>query len=73
MAKFTVEVREVHISHVQVEAETREEAVANVKGGEGDELNLEYSNTLDKETWAVVDADKTYYYNGTTGKFDKTL
>ena len=57
MAKYTVLVREVHISHMEVEADSPEEAIEKVKEGEGDEATCEYSHTLDDDTWSVDDAD----------------
>lgn len=47
MKKFRVLVREVHVSTMEVEAETREEAIANVQEGEGEEISLEYGHTPD--------------------------
>lgn len=51
--KFTVLVREVHVSHREVEADSEAEALEKVAGGEGDETFLEYSHTLDTNTWQV--------------------
>ena len=73
MPEFLVEVREVHVSIMKIEASDRDEAV--LRAHEGSELSCEYSRTLEPETWAVAEAgsDKTYYYNDTTGKYDKTI
>lgn len=76
MPKFIVEVREVHVSFCEIEADDRESAVQLVHEGEGEYVGLEYSDTLGKETWAVCEEDKptqTYYYNESTGKYDKTI
>jgi len=54
--KFTVLVREVHISHRDIEATSAEEAKALVADGEGDETYLEYSHTLDQDFWQVEEA-----------------
>lgn len=51
--KFFVLVREVHVSYMLVEADTKESALAKVADGEGERRMMEYSHTLDKETWTV--------------------
>lgn len=58
VTKFYVNVREVHIQPVRVEADTKYEAVDKVKNGEVcdsayDNGLLEYSHTLDTSTWTV--------------------
>jgi hypothetical protein len=55
MPFFTVLVREVHVSHRQIEAKTAEEALRLYVEGvdDGDEIYLEYSHTLDPETFTV--------------------
>lgn len=52
---FIVNVREVHVQMVQIEADSAEEASNKVEGGEGvyPDDKLEYSHTLDKSTWTV--------------------
>lgn len=52
---FIVNVREVHIQPFRVEAETRQEAIEIVADGGGDLMEgcLEYSHTLDPDTWTV--------------------
>lgn len=57
MPKYTVLVREVHVSHMVVEADSPEEAIKKIKDGDGDEATCEYSHTLDSETWSVDDAE----------------
>lgn len=54
MKKYCVYIREVHVSHRFVEANSPEEA----KDLAGDEAcsYLEYSHTLDKDTWTVEEA-----------------
>lgn len=56
MKKYTVLVREVHVSHREVYAETPEDAVREVaeSGGE-EEVALEYSHTEPTDTWSVLD------------------
>ena len=49
--KYTVLIREVHVSHRLVEADSEKEAIE--KAGDSDEVYLEYSHTLDKSTWTV--------------------
>jgi len=64
MKKFTVERPEVHISFVEVEAETAEEAFDLVYEGEGEEVALRYSYTLDpsEKSWHVSDGkDRTTF------------
>ncbi len=53
--KFIVYVREVHVQAMEVRADTPEEAKKLVEAGEGDALDdcLEYSHTLDSDTWTV--------------------
>ena len=52
---FIVGVREVHVQPYRVLAETPEEAVRLVAGGDGDILDadFEYSHSLDTDTWTV--------------------
>lgn len=51
--KYLVEVREVHVSTIEVDASTQAEAVERVANGEGEEILCEYSHTLDKDLWTV--------------------
>jgi len=53
MKTYIVGVREVHVSHMEVEANSPEEAVKKVVEGEGEETYLEYSHPLDKDLWTV--------------------
>lgn len=55
MPKFTVERPEVHYSEVVVDAENADEALAMVREGEGEEVFLDYSHTLN-DNWRVKDA-----------------
>lgn len=51
---FMVCVREVHIAYTKVEAINEEKAIEAVRSGEGDiDPYLEYSHTLDTDTWTV--------------------
>jgi len=56
MPKFHVNVREVHVSTHEVEAESAEEAIRKVKNQESDEITCEYSHTLGEDTWTVEEA-----------------
>jgi len=53
--KYRVDVREVHIQGIEVEAESEEAAIRAVQAGEGTFIDdaLEYSHALDSETWTV--------------------
>lgn len=51
MKTYIVLIREVHISHRKVQAESEEEAKKLAPDSE--ETYLEYSHTLDEETWTV--------------------
>lgn len=53
--KFLVLVHEVHVSTIEVEAESIEEAINNASSGE--ELICEYSHTLHTDTWSVEDEE----------------
>jgi len=61
MPKFIVRVREVHVSHRKVEAETACAAFNKcVKGDDDDgveEILCEYSHTLNSDMWDVEDVD----------------
>lgn len=55
---FIVYVREVHIQPYRVLAETPKEAIRLVSDGDGEILDccLEYSHTLDPDTWTLEEA-----------------
>jgi len=55
MKRFYVAIREVHVSHREVEAETREEAIRLAEDAE--ETFLEYSHTLDSEHTTVEEME----------------
>lgn len=46
MATYLVGIREVHVSTVEVEADSEEEALEIAAEGESEEVMLEYSHTL---------------------------
>jgi len=53
--RYIVEVREVWVQPVEVEASSEEEAKKKVQQGEGTALEdrFEFSHTLDPEYWSV--------------------
>jgi len=53
--KYIVTIREVWKQGVEIEATNPEEAIERVLDGEGDQIEslLEYSHTLDSETWTI--------------------
>ena len=57
--EFHVLIREVHVSCRLVEASSPEEAIALAKEGNHDleELFLEYSHTLDADSWTVEEVE----------------
>lgn len=59
---YTVLVREVHVAHVTVTATSPQEAAEKVIDGEGDYVSLEYSHTLDPDTWSVEDKEGKVTY-----------
>ena len=52
---YMVNMREVHIQPVRIEASSSEEAIEKVKEGEGEYVDnaLEYNHTLSSEYWTV--------------------
>jgi hypothetical protein len=57
--KYRVLVREVYISHIEIEAESEQAAMAaaNAFGTDaGVEVLSEYSHTLDTDTWTIEKA-----------------
>ena len=65
--KYTVHRREIHFSLVEVEADSIQEAVDKVSTGEaGDEISLNYSETLEPETWLVEDGKHMFAYDENT-------
>lgn len=55
MKKYVVNVREVHVQPVRIEATSKEEAIEKIVKGQGTTVDdgLEYSHTLDSEFWTV--------------------
>ena len=51
--KYIVGIREVHVSSREVEAENPEEAINIAKKDLGTEVMVEYSHTMEENTWTV--------------------
>lgn len=51
--RYTILIREVHVAHHTVSANSKEEAVKMVKDGESCEEYIEYSHTMDDDTWQI--------------------
>ena len=53
--RYAVEIREIHVVTVEVDADSEDEAreKASVVLEESDSLDMEYSHTLDWEDWPV--------------------
>lgn len=63
MKNYRVLVREVHISHMEVLANSPDDAIDAVLDGVGKETHLEYSHTLDSDHWQVVTPEgETFSY-----------
>ena len=58
MARYYIGIREVHVSTVFVEADSEEEALDNAANGEGEEVVLEYSHTMDREHFTVEEDER---------------
>lgn len=54
LMKYRVLIREVYLSHREVEADSPEEAMD--RAADADEDYREYSHTLDRDTWTVEEA-----------------
>ena len=50
---YNVEVREVHVSTIEIEASSAALALQAVEKGSGKEIILEYSHTLNSSLWVV--------------------
>jgi hypothetical protein len=53
MPKYQVGIREVHVSTVEVEANSEEEALEIAAEGESEEVMLEYSHTLSRGHFSI--------------------
>lgn len=61
MPKFIVNVKEIHVQPIRVEAASKEDALLKAIDGDGDYLDIHNFDTcmetLDSETWEVVTED----------------
>ncbi len=57
MAKYCVEVAELHKSLMMIEASSEEEAIEKVEEGGGDEFDCQYDYTLESDYWTVKKLD----------------
>ena len=57
--KYIVGIREVHVSHREVEADSPEEAINIAKRDLDTEVMLEYSHTMEENTWTVEEVKCT--------------
>lgn len=63
MPKMIVLRKEIHYSHVEVDAESVDEAIAKVDDGEGKLTSVEYSHTVkDTSEWSCEDANGNHWY-----------
>jgi hypothetical protein len=67
MPKYIVNVPEIHISQMEIEAESPQEAIEKVAEGEGEELTVEYSHSCERrdELWTVRMEKEIHYKDGT--------
>jgi len=56
MKRYRVSIREVHVSHRLIDANSPQDAIKRV-GDEGEEEFCEYSHTLPENTWTVEEAE----------------
>lgn len=57
MAAFIVRVKEIHVSMYRVQALDEAEAKQKVQEGDGEEIDSEYLETMDSDTWTVEDEE----------------
>ena len=62
MKTYTITVKEIHDSYVEIQANSPQEALEKVKNGEGCEVDCEYHSTLDSSTWNVHENDEQHLY-----------
>jgi len=54
LTRYEVEVREIHVSTMEVFAEGEDDAIRRVLDGEGEELGLEYAETIEEVTVSKI-------------------
>lgn len=57
MSEYIVSIREVHISHRKVKANSEEEAIAKAEE-EGQEIFCEFSHNINPDMWTVEKISK---------------
>ena len=67
MKYYLVQRREIHVSTLRIEADSPEDAAQRVQDGEGDEVTLEYRETVDQP--CNIEEDKEQ--GRTTGEADE--
>lgn len=55
MKTYIVNRKEIYLSQVKIEANSRAEAIALVEADEGDELRIEWLETMDSDSWTVFE------------------
>ena len=53
MPKYRIGVREVHVATYEIKAKDQDEALYVLDSCLGDEISLEYSHSLDPDTWDI--------------------
>jgi hypothetical protein len=53
LPKFRIIVHEDHASTYEVEADTKDEAIQMINDCEVEAIDIEYSHTLDEDTWEI--------------------
>lgn len=51
--EYFVDIKEIHVQRIKVMASSQEEAMEKARKGDGQYYDMEYSHTLDKDTWFV--------------------
>jgi hypothetical protein len=64
--RYTISIREVHVSHRQVEAGSIDEAISKATNGDYELELLEYSHTLDNSQIDVYDTETKLLITGGT-------
>lgn len=64
MKTYIVQIREVHISHREVEAESAKEALEQAGFLQGEETFREYSHALDPRLWTVQEKGSNELIDG---------
>ena len=54
MPLYTVGIREVHVAYYHVTASSEKEAIEKLENSEYEEISIEYSHTMDPDTWTAT-------------------